>query len=342
MLCRKNLSEGVAQLVVINSGNANACLGERGDKDAQLYAKLASDRFGCAPEYVLTASTGVIGVPMPMDKIESGLLKAELSREGGDQAAHAIMTTDTFPKQAEESITISGKPVRIGGMAKGSGMIHPDMATLISVITTDALISIPALGEALKLASDKSFNRISVDGDTSVCDTALLLASGYAENPEIKSGTAEFHIFLGALTKVCIRLARMLASDGEGATKLLTIEVNGAKTADYAHKICSAISKSPLCKTAAFGCDANWGRLLTAAGYSGAEFDPDRIDIYIGGVQVCRNGGGLAFDEALALDELKKKEVVYTLDLNDGDASDTMWTCDLSYDYVKINGSYRT
>lgn len=341
-LAQKNVADGKAQVVIINAGNANACLAERGTQDALRMAKLAADAFGCDAENVLTASTGVIGVPLPVDKIEAGIKKAALTRNGGSEAALAIMTTDTVMKQAQASIDIGGHEVRIGGMAKGSGMIHPDLATMISVITTDACISIDALRAALKIAADKSYNRISVDGDTSVCDKILLMASGLAQNPEIKEGTEDYYLFLSALENVCVKLARMLAADGEGATKLLTIRVNGAKTSKDAHLVASAIAKSPLCKTAAFGNDANWGRLLTAAGYSGAVFVPEKVDIYIGGVQVCSNGGGLAFDESLALKELKQQEVIYTLELNDGNVSDVMWTCDFSLDYVNINADYRT
>ncbi len=341
-LARKHVENGRAQAVVINAGNANACVGARGYKDALAMASLAAEKLGCRPEDVLTASTGVVGVPLPVKLIETGIKKAKLSRDNGLDAALAIMTTDTLPKHTEEKITIDGKTVHIGGMAKGSGMIHPDMATLISLITTDASITSGALKSALKAAADRSFNRISIDGDTSVCDTVMLMASGLAGNGEILEKTPDWELFLEALTKVCIRLAKMLAADGEGATKLLTIEVRGVRSASDAHLIASSIAKSPLCKTAAFGNDANWGRLLTAAGYSGACFDPEKADIYIGGVKVCQKGGGLDFDEELALLELKKDEVTYILDFNEGSASDTMWTCDLSTDYVKINASYRT
>jgi glutamate N-acetyltransferase/amino-acid N-acetyltransferase len=341
-LARENIANGRAQLVIVNAGNANACLAERGRQDALLMAKLAADAFNCDPENVLTASTGVIGVPLPMDKIEAGIEKAALSRGGGSEAAQAIMTTDTVMKQAQASADIEGKTIRIGGMAKGSGMIHPDMATMIAIITTDACISADALKSALKTAADKSFNRISVDGDTSVCDKALIMASGFAGNDEIHEGTEGYNLFLKALEEVCVKLAKMLASDGEGATKLLAIRVNGARTDSDAHLIACAIAKSPLCKTAAFGCDANWGRLLTAAGNSGAAFDPEKVDIYIGSVQVCRNGGGLEFDEGLAYKELDRDEVTYTLELGEGGGRDVMWTCDFSFDYIKINAEYRT
>lgn len=341
-LAHKNVRNGRAQAVIINAGNANACLGSRGEQDAMRMAQLAAQHLGCRPEDVLTGSTGVIGMPLPLERIEAGLQKAVLTREGGADAAEAIMTTDTVRKEAAADVTIGGKQIRIGGMAKGSGMIHPDMATMISVITTDAAIGPKALKSALKAAADASYNRISVDGDTSVCDKVLLLASGLAGNATIAEGSDDYGAFLAALKTVCVTLSKMLAADGEGATKLLTIDVRHARTAKDAHKIASAIAKSPLCKTAAFGNDANWGRLLTAAGYSGAVFDPSRADIFIGGVQVCEKGGGLAFDEDAAKKELQRKEVAYVIDLNDGDASDMMWTCDFSLDYVRINADYRT
>jgi len=342
MLARKNVRNGYAQLVVINAGCANACLGPRGDADALEMARLAANRFGVRPEDVLTGSTGVIGFPLPLDKIAAGLDAAVLSRSGGANAARAIMTTDTVPKEAQADVTIGGRTVRIGGMAKGSGMIHPNMATMISVLTTDAAISVPALRQALREAAAVSYNRISVDGDTSVCDKVLILASGLAGNDVIEPDTEEYARFTAALKSVCVRLAKMLAADGEGATKLLTIQVKNARSARDAYLIASAIAKSPLCKTAAFGNDANWGRLLTAAGYSGARFNPEKVSVWIGSVKVCENGGGLPFDEEAALRELKQREVTYTLDFADGTASDTMWTCDFSLDYVKINADYRT
>ena len=342
MLARKNLRNGQASAVIINAGNANACLGERGDKYALTMAALVAQRLGCRPSDVLTGSTGVIGMPLPVERIKAGLSNIDLTIAGGADAARAIMTTDTKDKQAQTSVMIGGSEVRIGGMAKGAGMIHPNMATLIVVLTTDAAISAKALKSALKSAADSSFNRISIDGDTSVCDQVLMLASGLSGSVNIELDTAEFAAFTQALTAVCVQLAKMLAADGEGATKLLTIRVRHARTHKDAQRIAGAIAKSPLCKTAAFGNDANWGRLLTAAGYSGAVFTPAKTDIFIGGVQVCKNGGGLNFDEEAALKELKKDEVVYTIDLNDGDADETMWTCDFSIDYVRINADYRT
>ncbi len=342
LLSQKNIQNGKAKAVVINSGNANACLAQRGDDDAQRFAELTAAKFECNLNDILPASTGVIGHPLPLDSIESGINKLSPSPDGGLNAAQAIMTTDTLPKQAQTRATIGGCEVHIGGMAKGSGMIHPDMATMISVITTDAVIAADTLKTALKEAVDVSFNRISIDGDTSVCDETVLLSSCMAGNDEITHGGPAYNMFLDALKKVCISLAKQLAADGEGATKLLTIKIKGAKTNEDAHKIATAIAKSPLCKTAAYGNDANWGRLLTAAGYSGASFDPYSVDIFIGSVQVCKDGGGLAFDEQAALAELKQKEVVYRLIFCEGSGKDTMYTCDFSHDYVSINADYRT
>ncbi len=342
LLSQKNIRSGKARVVIINSGNANACLAGRGDKDAQRFADLAAAKFGCSPSEVLPASTGVIGHPLPLSSIENGISTLSPFPGGGLSAAQAIMTTDTLPKQAQASVTIGGNEVHIGGMAKGSGMIHPNMATMISVITTDAVIAADTLQTALKEAVDISFNRISIDGDTSVCDETVLLSSCLAGNNEINLGSSEYNKFFGALKEVCISLAKQLAADGEGATKLLIINIEGAKTDEDAHKIATAIAKSPLCKTAAYGNDANWGRLLTAAGYSGAIFDPYNVNIFIGNVQVCKDGGGLVFDEQKALAELKQKEVVYSLIFGEGSGKDTMYTCDFSHDYVSINADYRT
>lgn len=343
-LAQENVANGEARAVIINAGNANACLAKRGEADAKTMAEYTAKLLDCSPNDIMTGSTGVIGVPMPMDKLKNGIKQSceSLSKDGGAKAARAIMTTDTHPKMAETTVIIHGTEVRIGAMAKGSGMIHPNMATMISIITTDAKIEKTALKKILKHVADKTYNRISVDGDTSVCDKVIILASGLADNKEIIEDTKEFLKFAEALLIVCTKIAKMLAADGEGATKLLTIVCKNAKTIDIARIITTAISKSPLCKTAAFGEDANWGRILTAAGYSGAIFEPEKVDIFIGDLQVCKNGGGLAFDEDRALNILKQKEVTYTIDIKQGDYDDTAWTCDLSYDYVKINGDYRT
>ncbi len=332
------------QAIAINSGNANACAGPEGDADTEHFAGLAASLLGCQKEQVLLGSTGVIGYRLPMDKIEAGLQEAfvQLSTEGAANAIEAIMTTDTFPKLVSMKIELSGKTASIFGMAKGSGMIHPNMATMISVLLTDAAISKELLQKALSATVDKSFNRVSVDGDTSVCDKVLLLANGFAGNPEITCEGSDYSAFVEGLEYVSGSLSKMLAKDGEGATKLVEVKVKHAPDSEIAHTIANAISKSPLVKTALFGQDANWGRILTAAGYSGADFNPDTVDVWIGDLLMCKNGTGLRFDEEKALSILKKNEILITVDLKAGNVEDTMWTCDFSYDYVKINGSYRT
>jgi len=340
----KKYKSNKIKAIVINSGNANACVGPKGDEDAEKIAEITAKLAGCNKDQVLLGSTGVIGFPLPVEKIESGLKEAcsRLSSDTSEDAVRAIMTTDTFPKEVSVDINLSGKKATLYGMAKGSGMIHPNMATMIGVFLTDAFISQEMLQKALERAVNKSFNRISVDGDTSVCDMVIVLANGNAANEKITRENDDFETFAEALEKVSVTLSKMLARDGEGATKLIEIHVKNALDNETAHKITNSIAKSPLVKTAVFGHDANWGRILTAAGYSGAEFDPDLIDIFIGDLQVCKNGVGLSFDENKALEILKKDEVKITVDLKMGSSEDIMWTCDFSFDYVKINSAYRT
>lgn len=340
----KQIKKNLIRAIVINSGNANACVGPGGDEDAELMASLAAKLIGCDKEQVLLGSTGVIGYRLPMDKIEAGLKEAykQLNSENPHDAVSAIMTTDTFAKEISVEIQLSGKPVTIYGMAKGSGMIHPNMATMIGVLLTDAAISGALLQKALNIVVNKSFNRVSIDGDTSVCDKVLLLANSAAANSEITEENSDYNTFINALEKVSVSLSKMLAKDGEGATKLVEVRIKNAPDAQTAHTIANSICKSPLVKTALFGQDANWGRILTAAGYSGASFNPDIVDVWIGDILMCSNGTGLIFDEAKALEILKHNEILITVDLKMGSYEDTMWTCDFSYDYVKINGSYRT
>jgi len=343
-LTMEHIKNGCAKAVVINSGNANACVGEGGLKNAKEIAEVTGNLLGCDSENILVGSTGVIGIPLDMPKILAGVKKASssLSIEGSDDAAQAIMTTDIVKKEIAMEIEIQGKKVKIGAVAKGSGMIHPNMATMISVITTDINISKELLNKALKEAISHTFNRVSVDGDTSVCDMVVILANGKAENSGILNEDAEYNNFKSALESVCEYLSRLIAKDGEGATKLIEVIVEGAASSDDAYKMVSSIAKSPLVKTAIFGEDANWGRIITAAGYSGAEFDPNLIDISIGGLIVCKNGTALDFDEGEAKKILEKDEVQIKVSLKKGDFSDRIWTCDFSYDYVKINGSYRS
>jgi glutamate N-acetyltransferase/amino-acid N-acetyltransferase len=340
----EHIKSNPAKAIVINSGNANACVGPEGDADAAHIAALAANLLGCKSEQVLLGSTGVIGYRLPMEKIEAGLREAfgQLAVDGAANAIEAIMTTDTFPKLVSVQVELSGKTTTIFGMAKGSGMIHPNMGTMIGVLLTDAAISKELLQKALVTVVDKSFNRVSVDGDTSVCDKVLLLANGLAGNPEITVENTDYAAFVNGLENVSVALSKMLAKDGEGATKLIEVRVKQAPDKESAHSIANAVCKSPLVKTMIFGQDANCGRILTAAGYSGAEFDPNTVDVWIGDLLCFEDGVALRFDEEKALSILKENEVVITVNLKSGSAEDTMWTCDFSYDYVKINGSYRT
>ena len=344
LLTRERTEAGRLQAVVANSGNANACTGEQGLRDAAEMARLAAEALGISPELVGVASTGVIGVPLPMDRVAAGIAAAAaaLSEAGGDDAALAIMTTDTFPKQTAVQVTIGGATVTIGAMAKGSGMIHPNMATMLGFVTTDADVDAAALRSALQEATERSFNMITVDGDTSTNDMVVVLANGLAGNPRITADSVHYREFADALAAVLIHLAKEIARDGEGATKLIEVRVKGAPTLADARKAARSVCGSNLVKAAVFGEDANWGRVLAALGYSGAQFDPAKVDLWLGDVQMMRAGEPLAFDEETAARVLSRKEVVFTADLHAGDAEATAWGCDLTYDYVKINGSYRT
>ncbi|ABY91966.1 bifunctional glutamate N-acetyltransferase/amino-acid acetyltransferase ArgJ [Thermoanaerobacter brockii subsp. lactiethylicus] len=348
ILDMERIKKGVAQAIVVNSGNANACTGEKGLEDAINMAKKVSQLLKIDEENVLVCSTGVIGVPLPMEKVLKGIEAAaeNLSTEGGYQAAEAIMTTDTFLKGVTAKFVIEGKTVIMTGFAKGSGMIHPNMATMLSFILTDASITKVALDKAFKETVEKTYNMISVDGDMSTNDTAIILANGEAQNKTIEEGTHEFDIFYRALEHVNKILAKLIVKDGEGATKFMEVNVINAKTEKDARLAAKSIVNSNLVKTAIFGEDANWGRILAAVGYSGADFDASRVDIYLksmkGEIKVCENGGYIFFDEALAKEILKEKEITVTVDMKAGEYSGTAWGCDLSYDYVKINGSYRT
>jgi len=340
----ENAKNGQAKAVVINSGNANACVGVQGDNDAAEIANYTAKLLNCEPSEILVGSTGVIGVPLNMPKILFGieLAKNALSTDGGHAAQRAIMTTDLHDKEIAVSFEIQGKEVRIGAMAKGSGMIHPNMATMICVISTDANISKDLLDNALKDSVKKSFNRISVDGDTSECDMILIFANGESKNSGIIAADAEYENFCMALDFVCTSLSKLIVKDGEGATKFIEINVVGADSAEDAYKAACSVAKSPLVKTAFFGEDANWGRIITAVGYSGAKFDSELIDIYLCGILVCKNGSFEVFSEEDMKKLLQKNEITIKIDLKNGTFNDKMWTCDFSYDYIKINGSYRS
>jgi len=335
---------GYATAILINSGNANACVGDKGDADAREIASKAAELLDCRTDEVLVASTGVIGVPLEIEKVLAGVEEAVngMTADGGHEAELAIMTTDTAPKEVAVELEIQGERVVIGGMAKGSGMIHPNMATMIAVLTTDANISKKLLDKALREVCATTFNRVSIDGETSVCDMTIIFANGLADNAGIVKEDASYRLFCETLEKVCLYLTKKIAADGEGATKLIEVQVNGARNADDAYKVCASVATSPLVKTAVNGCDANWGRIITAVGYSGAEIDPSRIDVAINKIRVCRSGSAAIYDEDKVKEQLEKDEVTITVQLNYGDFSDRIWTCDYSEEYVRINGSYRT
>ena len=346
---KAHLANGRARAVVANSGNANACA-PLGEENAERMCAAAAKAIGCGAEDVLVCSTGVIGQTLRVNVIEEGMeeLASLLERSGAasDAAAHAIMTTDTVKKEAAVEATVGGKTVRIGGIAKGSGMIHPNMGTMLCFITTDCAISPEMIREALVDTAHVSFNRISVDGDTSTNDTCLVLANGLAGNETITGEGEDYAAFLEALKALCVRLARMMAKDGEGARHLITCTVSGAKDEESAQTIAKSVISSTLTKAAIFGCDANWGRVLCAMGYSGEEFDPDKVDVAFasaaGEIPVCRQGRGLDFDEDLAKRILTEDEVEIRVRMGEGDAACTCWGCDITYDYIKINGDYRT
>jgi glutamate N-acetyltransferase/amino-acid N-acetyltransferase len=343
-LTMEHIKNGYASAIVINSGNANACVGEQGYKDALEIAEITAGLLECTPQEILVGSTGVIGKPLDMNVIRPALeaLVSGMDPNGGHDAMEAIMTTDTMFKEIAIEFELQDTRVVIGGMAKGSGMIHPNMATLIGIITTDANISRRLLDKALKEVVEKTFNRVSIDGDTSVCDMVVIMANGMADNAGIIHENEDYEQFIKALEYVCTHLSKLIARDGEGATKLIEVAVEGAGSPGDAYKAASTVAKSPLVKTAIFGEDANWGRIMTAVGYSGADFDPLFTDIYIGDLLVCKSGCAVDFDEAKAKDILKKSEVRLLIKLNKGVYSDHVWTCDFSYDYVKINASYRS
>lgn len=344
LVTMERVAKGKAQALVVNSGNANACNGEQGLRDALAMAAEAAAALGIPEGYALVSSTGVIGVNMPMDKVLPGVREAAgaLDPDGGALAAEAIMTTDTYPKEAAVQFELGGRTVTVGGMAKGSGMIHPNMATMLSFIATDAAVSRQCLDQALKYAVDRSFNMITVDGDTSTNDMVLVMSNGQAGNAEIASEGDDYNLFREALAEVCTCLAVAVARDGEGATKLIEVEVRNAETELDARLAAKSVAASSLVKAAVFGKDANWGRVVCAAGYSGANFDPERIDVYLGDVQVAKDGGSVPFSEERALELLGMNTVKFMLDFKTGNCSATAWGCDLSYDYIRINADYRT
>lgn len=347
-ITKDHLSNKKAQAIIVNSGNANTCTGEDGLMKAKKMAELQGKALKVKTTDVLVASTGVIGVPLNIDAIKDGIpmLTERLSKDGFENAATAIMTTDTYKKQLAYEFTINNKKVTIGAMAKGSGMIEPNMGTMLSFITTDLSISGEMLNEALKESVKISYNRVSVDGDTSTNDMVLVLANGLAKNDEIIEKDENYYIFLEVLNKLNVTLAKMIAKDGEGATKLIECIVNNCKSEKDAEILSKSVINSPLVKTAIFGSDANWGRILCALGYSGVNINPNKIDLSfkspVGEIDVCKDGMPLPFDEVKAKEVLLQDSITILVNMNSGNYSSTAWGCDLSYDYVKINGDYRS
>jgi len=342
LLSQRRIAAGRAQAVVINSGNANACTGEQGRRDAEEMADFTAAILGIDRELALVASTGHIGRPMPMDAIRQGIPKAcaALSPDGGPQAARAIMTTDTRPKELALEMTLDGKTVRLGGMAKGAAMICPGLATMICVITTDAEIGARELDLALRWAVDRSFNCITVDGDMSTNDTVIALANGASGAQVLKED--ERRKFQRALDFVTARLARAIVADGEGATKVIQVRVSGAPEYEQARSIAMSIANSPLVKTALYGGDPNWGRIMAAAGAAGVEFNSGAVELSLAGIPVVAAGAPLPFDEEQAMEAVRQSEIAIHLELHSGPQSATVWSCDLTEEYVRINAHYRT
>lgn len=344
---KQHLTNGVAQAVICNSGNANTC-NANGVEIAEKMSAAAAAELGISADDIIIASTGVIGQPLDLVPILAGMpaLVKGLSAAGGGDAAEGIMTTDTVKKEIAVEFELGGKICRMGGIAKGSGMIHPNMATMLVFITTDAAISPELLQKALSNDIANTFNMVSVDGDTSTNDMVTVLANGLAGNPEVAADGEDFRIFMTALNTVTVHLCRMIAGDGEGATKLLECKVSGAEDEHTAKTVAKSVICSSLVKAAMFGADTNWGRVLCAIGYSGAGVDVSKIDVSFrsaaGDVLVCRNGAGVDFSEEKAKAILLEKEIEILITIGDGNCSATAWGCDLTYDYVKINGDYRT
>ncbi len=345
LVSREVNKEASAQAIVVNSGCANACTGEQGIADAKKMQAHAAELLGIEPQQVFVCSTGVIGQFLPMDKLLTGIADAvdSLDENEGESCALAIQTTDTFVKKAAYEVTIGGKKVTVAGIAKGAGMIHPNMATMLTFITTDAAVAPDVLKRAVKAAADKSFNMVVVDGDTSTNDSMIVLANGLAENEIIISEEhPDYPVFFEALLACATDLAKMIARDGEGATKFLEVNVIGAASWEDAKTAAMAIAKSPLVKTAFFGEDPNWGRIVCAAGYSGAQMTADKVNLSIGGIRLVENGMNCNIPASELAPIMAEHDISMTVDLAAGDAEATVWTCDFSYEYVKINGEYHT
>ncbi|SFA73482.1 bifunctional glutamate N-acetyltransferase/amino-acid acetyltransferase ArgJ [Selenomonas ruminantium] len=341
---KKVVATGMAHAITANAGCANACTGEQGENDAAAMQDITATALGCKADDVVVASTGVIGVNLPMDKMETGIKQAvkELSTEGSENAGKAIITTDTYSKSCATEITLGGKEVRFGAIAKGSGMIQPNMATMLCFITTDAAIDSKLLQKALSEIVEVSFNMISIDGDMSTNDMVIVLANGAAGNAKITEENEDYKLFKATLQNICQELSKKIAADGEGATKFLTISVTGARNFAEAKTIGMSVAKSPLVKTAFFGEDPNWGRVICAVGYAGVPMDPNKTVVKFGDIPVYANGVGAAYDEAELRKVMEAHDIVIGIDMGEGDAKADIWSCDFSYEYVKINGEYHT
>jgi glutamate N-acetyltransferase/amino-acid N-acetyltransferase len=340
MVSQEHVRNGRAQAIVANSGNPNACTGEQGLRDARRMTELTAGELGIDPELVLVGSTGRIGVPMRMDKVEKGIkmAAAQLSKDGGHNAALAIMTTDTFPKEAAVEFDLEDGKARIGGIVKGAGMIEPNMATMLCFIATDVCIDQTILQDALKSAVDRSFNMISIDGDMSTNDTVIILSNSKAENERIDDKeSCDYGSFYESLSFVTLSLAKMIVKDGEGATKFVELRIKGARNYQDARTAAHALARSPLVKTAMFGEDPNWGRFMASLGASGIEMDGSTVDIWLDDLKLAENSVTTGFDDIQAREIMKKDEFIIIIDLKIGEAEATLWTCDLSYDYVKCN-----
>ena len=341
---KKVVATGTAHAIAANAGCANACTGEQGEKDARAMQEITAAELGCTPEDVIVASTGVIGVNLPMEKMEAGLKAAvaALAEDGSTNAGNAIITTDTYSKSCATEVAIGGRKVRFGAIAKGSGMIQPNMATMLAFITTDAAIESTLLQKALSEVVAVSFNMISIDGDMSTNDMAIVLANGAAGNAKITEEGADYEAFKATLEAICKGLAQRIASDGEGATKFLTVHVTGTKSFDDAKTIAMSVAKSPLVKTAFFGEDPNWGRVICAVGYAGVPMSPETTVVKFGGIPVYAHGVGADYDEDALKAVMGEHDIVIDIDMGEGTEEATVWTCDFSYEYVKINGEYHT
>ena len=350
LVSQEHIADGKLRAIVANSGNANACTGQAGLEAARRMTELVAGEIGADPKEVAVASTGVIGVPLPLERIE-GNIKALIdslqdNEEGHNAALEAIMTTDVRKKEVSVEFEIDGKPVRIGGMIKGAGMVHPNMATMLCFITTDAAITPQALDKCLESSVTRTFNRVTVDGDTSTNDVVIIMASGESGSPAITAFSDEYEVFSAALEEVCVKLARAMARDGEGATKLLTVTVSGAACEETAAVFARSIASSSLVKSACFGADANWGRVLCALGYAGPAFEPEKTCMSFkscaGEIELFKNGAPVPFCEKEAKKILSEEEIEIIANLGGGHGKANAWGCDLTYDYVKINGDYRS